>query len=63
MGNTGRVLGNFSADSISFRPNSTLMEVKVHSSTLKFVPSDVHLLFRLVVHVEGSAIGCDGWGR
>lgn len=52
VGNTGKVLGNFLATLVFFRPNSTLMEVKVHSSTSKLVPSDVDRWFRF----EGSAI-------
>lgn len=40
VGNTGRVRGNFLL-TVSFRPNSMLMEDKVHSSALKLVLSGV----------------------
>lgn len=37
VGNTGRDLGKFSGDSVSFMPNSMLTEVKVLSSVLMLV--------------------------
>lgn len=64
MGNAGRVLGNFLA-TVPFRANSTLMEDKVHSSSLKLVPSDVvwWLMSKAVqlVVMSGGAAGkwCD----
>lgn len=56
----------FSGDSVSFRANSTLMQVKVRSSTLKLVPSDVVWWFMSKAVLLGVMAGgavvkwCDG---